>query len=166
MKKYLNKFHMTVIATSILVLSVSYFVSLACIDSIVVNYDIVSSTASMTDNPFSLQREIENLEKQLTEKSDLLELLKSRRPFYSNLFKDLSMNYHCEITELETSESPKDKKIQYRIVYSGKLKHLMNLLNELETKYHVNVQKAGINAASVDGSILRLVILLQVANND
>ncbi|MCK5126284.1 MAG: hypothetical protein KAR42_08500 [candidate division Zixibacteria bacterium] len=166
MKQYINRYHLTVFAISLVILLLSYFINLKFIDSMLINYDVISATSSLTDDPNSLDRRIELLQEQLKNKQQLLETLKDRKPFYTNLFTDLGEKYRCELTQLETSQSPKNNNTQYRVVYSGKIKRLMNLLNTFETKYYVNVQKAGLNADASDGSIVRMLILMQAGAHE
>ncbi len=166
MKKYLNTYHVTCIAAACAVLLCSYLLCLMSIDSIVIDYDIISATSAVSDNPNALTDEIGRLEQNLSSNEDLLEMLRIRKPFYSNLFKDLGRDNRCELTEMEVTESPKNNKTLYRVIYSGSINHLLSLLHELETKYYISVQKAGMNSTSVDGKVLRLVILIQVSSNE
>ncbi len=166
MIKHLNTFHVTIISISVVVLFLSYITCLKCMDAILINYDIINSVSDISENPKSISNQIEILEQRLKNNINQLEIANSKKPFYPNLFKDMSKRFHCELSEMEASESPKSSSTQYRIVYSGKIKSLLNLLHEFETKYFVSMQKVGLSSATVDGNTLRLVVLMQASKNE
>lgn len=161
-----NRYHITILAIAIVVLSLSYYASIRFIDSILLDYDAISLTSDISSNPDGLKDRISILRNELDRKTKLIETLRERKPFYPNLFRDIGVNSGCDLTNLEKTELPKNQKTQFRVVYTGGIKHLLNLLNSLESNYYLNVLKAGLQPESDDGKLLRLIIILQVSTNE
>lgn len=162
----INRYHITILAISIFVLALCYYSSLHFIDSILLDYDALNMTGDMNLGPDGMKDKVSALQQELNEKDKLIETLRERKPFYPNLFRDIGDNNGCNLTDLESTELPKNQKTQFRVVYTGRIKSLLNLLHSLESNYFVQVMKAGLQPAASDGESLKLIIILQVGNNE
>ncbi|MEZ5359635.1 MAG: hypothetical protein R3F48_12520 [Candidatus Zixiibacteriota bacterium] len=123
-------------------------------------------TGEMISSPESMRNRASILQKELDEKEKLIVTLQEKKPFYPNIFRDIGVENGCNLTNLETVELPKNGKTQYRVVYTGKIKPLLNLLNSLESNYYLIAIKTGLKPETSDGTLIKLIILLQVANNE